>query len=172
MCAYISGSACQAFRKWQIYSHLQSWLFLVSWKPGLHSHAMPPFGASLQIWAQPWFLSIHVGPSFVPFIRTADTKRNTWNGHVMMFFFLLFWICKIKICKKWWIRLHLLRTNTVIRSIQIPKVILIIDCSFKYWNVKLNMQQSFTNYPLVQALNYTKHMNSDHMSGETHSVRL
>lgn len=45
---------------------LQSLLLRVSWNPGRHSQAMPPFCVSLQMCAQPWFLSMQVGPSFAP----------------------------------------------------------------------------------------------------------
>lgn len=38
----------------------------VSWNPGRHSQEMPPFCVSLQMCAQPWFLSMQVGPSFAP----------------------------------------------------------------------------------------------------------
>lgn len=44
-------------------SHLQSRWFLVSSKPGRHSQAMPPFGVSRQMWAQPWFLFMQFIPS-------------------------------------------------------------------------------------------------------------
>lgn len=46
--------------------HLQSFMLRVSWNPGRHSQEMPPFCVSLQMCAQPWFLSMQVGPSFVP----------------------------------------------------------------------------------------------------------
>lgn len=46
--------------------HLQSFMLRVSWNPGRHSQEMPPFCVSLQMCAQPWFLSMQVGPSFEP----------------------------------------------------------------------------------------------------------
>lgn len=55
---------------------LQSLLLRVSWNPGRHSQAMPPFCVSLQMCAQPWFLSMQVGPSFAPSICTVEETET------------------------------------------------------------------------------------------------
>lgn len=49
---------------------MQSRWFSASSNPGRHSHATPPLGVSLQIWAQPWSL-------FIQFIPSAKRKTVT-----------------------------------------------------------------------------------------------
>lgn len=57
-------------------SHLQSFALWVSWNPGRHSQEMPPFCVSLQMCAQPWFLSMQVGPSLAPSALTAEEMER------------------------------------------------------------------------------------------------
>lgn len=55
-----------------IYLHLQSFWFLASSKPGLHSQATPPLGVSRQMCAHPWSLFIQ----FIPSVKKRDRKME------------------------------------------------------------------------------------------------
>lgn len=54
-----------------IYLHLQSFWFLASSKPGLHSQATPPLGVSRQMCAHPWSLFIQ----FIPSVRKKKERE-------------------------------------------------------------------------------------------------
>lgn len=110
--------------------HLQSFMLRVSWNPGRHSQAMPPFWVSLQMWAQPWFLSMQVGPSLAPSNCTVKKKKTEerkpliyhWNSTRLIISEMLQKTCKsmalLKVNRDLQSRFRLLLVNDRVGTLQ------------------------------------------------------